>query len=259
MKKLPWVIILVLLGVIAWFAFGGKKDSPVEEIPGTPIAPVVDKTPESSGPIFAGEEGKSIVEESQYMKVDAQYPAFTNASVSKLAKEFVQNQLAQFKADANLEALSQADKDFVFQNGSKYEFDTTYKIYQSDQVSTIVFSIATYTGGAHGGLVLRSLNVTPDGRLITIGDLFTSGSNYLTKLSELSRTKLKASLKDNAGEWFEDGITPISQNFETFYITDGNTLHIIFQPYQVGPWVAGAPEITIDIQTELQGIINEDI
>lgn len=256
MKKLPWVIIIVLIGVIGFMVFGGKKDSPVEEIPGTPVAPVVDKTPQSSGPILGREEEKTITESTQYLKVDAKYPSFENDSVSEIVEDFVQAQLAQFKSETNIDGMSQSEKDFLFQNGSKYEFSTTYKIYEAENLSTVLLSISTYTGGAHNSLVLRSLNFNKEGKTITIGDLFEPESNYLSELSSLSRTKLKASLKDNSAEWFTDGTTAVTKNFETFYLTDENMLHIVFQPYQVAAWVAGAPEISINIKTELGDIIS---
>ncbi len=251
-------MVIVLLGVIGFMAFGSKKDTVVEDDRGTPVAPILDEVPQSSGHIFDGEEEKAITESNQYLKVDAKYPAFENKDISEIVEDFVQTQLAQFKSETNIDDMSQSEKDFLFQNGSKYEFSTTYKIYETENLSTVLFSISTYTGGAHNSLVLRSLNFNDQGKTITIGDLFQPESNYLSELSTLSRTKLKASLKDNSAEWFTDGTTPITSNFETFYLTDENILHIVFQPYQVAAWVAGAPEITIDIKTELKDVISSD-
>lgn len=256
MKKLPWIIIIVLIGVIGFMAFGSKKDKVPEGNTGSVVAPTDTTTPQSSGPTLDGEEEKTITESNQYLKVDAKYPAFKNEDISGAVKDFVQAQLAQFKSETNIDGMSQTDKDFLFQNGSKYEFSTTYKIYEAENLSTVLFSISTYTGGAHNSLILRSLNFNTDGQRITIGDLFEPESNYLSKISELSRTKLKASLKDNSAEWFTDGTTAVSKNFETFYLTDENMLHIVFQPYQVAAWVAGAPEISINMETELGDIIS---
>jgi hypothetical protein len=83
------------------------------------------------------------------------------------------------------------------------------------------------SGGAHGNLFIRTLNFERSTEGLEIGSLFTPGSNYLTKLSELSRPKLKADLKENLGNWSDDGTSPITKNFEAFYLTPGK-LHIIF-------------------------------
>ena len=110
-------------------------------------------------------------------------------------------------------------------------------------------------GGAHGGHILRSLNFREGDEQFTIGDVFKPGSGYLATLSKLSRTKLKAALGNELGNWSDDGTTPVTSNFEAFYLTEGK-LHIIFQPYQVAPWASGAPEITIDLASELKDVIS---
>ncbi len=257
MKKLPWIIIIILLGVISYLAFGGKKDEVLEPQKGTEVAPTVTETPESSGPIFSTATEKTIKEDGQYLKVNIKYPEFKDTQISKDIRIFIQNSVSQFKIDNNIDSLSQTDKDFIFQNGAKYEINSEYKIYDGESVATVVFSISDYTGGAHGGLVIKSLNYNKAGQRISIGDLFKPQSNYLAKLSTLSKAKLKASLADSLGAWSDEGVAPISSNFETFYMTDG-VLHIIFQPYQVAPWVAGAPEVSIDIKSELGDITNPE-
>jgi hypothetical protein len=259
MKKLPWVLVIVLLGVIAYLAFrNGDKIEVEQPSEDTPVAPAEESQPQSSGPIFSGEEKKTIKDDSQYLKTNIEYPAFDDEGTSKFIKRFVDDQFANFKTETKIDNLPPEEKQILAETGWKYEFSTTYKIYNSPKVSTVVFSIYTFTGGAHGGLALRSLNFERSEETLTIGDLFKPGSNYLTKLSEISKTKLKAKLGENAGSWIDDGVAPITENFETFYLTDDGNLHIIFQPYQVAPWASGAPEISINIGTELEGIINSE-
>lgn len=257
MRKLPWILVIVLLGVIGYLLLWEKRDRPTETEPGqTPsvFEPQISTEPDI---ILDGEEEKSISEETEYLKINARYPAFKDKGKSDYIVRVIREEISNFRENSGIDKMSQSDKDFIFQSGAKYEFNTTYKIYETENVASVVFDISTYTGGAHGGLVVRSLNFNRSTENLTIGDLFEPGSNYLSKLSEISRTKLRANLKENLGNWSDDGTTPISKNFETFYLTEGK-LHIIFQPYQVAPWVAGAPEITIDLETELKDVISSD-
>lgn len=257
MKKLLVVINIVFLGVIAYLVITrDKAESPVE----TPATETPVNTPSEESTdqnqILGGEEEESLsTGSSEYLKVDAKYPSFENKTTTKLVKDFIDDQFKIFKEESSFETLPQEEKDRMKENGSQYEFITTYKIYRTDNTASIVFSIYTYMGGAHGGHVLRSLNFREGDEQFTIGDVFKPGSGYLETLSKLSRTKLKATLGEALGSWANDGTTPITSNFETFYLTPGK-LNIIFQPYQVAPWASGAPEITIDLESELKDVIS---
>lgn len=255
MKKLLIVLNIVFLGVIAYLIITREKE-PVVEISATKnqtIAPGDDVIP--PGPLLTGEEEKTISEETDYVKIIAKYPSFKNKGKSEYIERVVREEINDFKEDSGLNNISKTNDDAAFPNGTKYEFNTTYKVYSTENTATIVLSIYTYTGGAHGNLFIRTLNFERSTEGLEIGSLFTPGSNYLTKLSELSRPKLKADLKENLGNWSDDGTSPITKNFEAFYLTPGK-LHIIFQPYQVAPWVSGAPEISFDIKDELGGVIS---
>ena len=257
MKKLLIVLNIVFVGVIIYLVVTrDKKEAPIEA-PATET-PVNTESGEvtSQNQILGGEEEESLSGgSSEYLKIDAKYPSFDNKATSKLVKEFIDDQFKTFKQESSFESLPQEEKDRMKENGSQYEFITTYKIYRTENTASIVFSIYTYMGGAHGGHILRSLNFREGDEQFTIGDVFKPGSGYLATLSKLSRTKLKAALGNELGNWSDDGTTPVTSNFEAFYLTEGK-LHIIFQPYQVAPWASGAPEITIDLASELKDVIS---
>jgi hypothetical protein len=257
MKKLLLGLNIVLIGVVLYLVLGGKKEAvaPSENLPSTE-GPKIEETKESSE-ILSGEEEKIIYDNSKYLKIDIKYPAFENKTTSKVIKDFVDNQLEIFKKESSYETLSQDEKDRMDENGSQYEFLITYKTYRTENTASVVFSIYNYNGGAHGGLIIRSLNFKSNDNLFTIGDIFQPESNYLETLSKISRTKLKEKLAENLGSWGDDGTAPITSNFETFYLTPGK-LNIVFQPYQVAPWASGTPEISIDIKNELGGITNKN-
>lgn len=258
MKKLLIVLNIVFLGVIAYLVINRGKEPAVETpTTETPIDAESENTSKADQ-ILGGEEEESLSQgSSEYLKVDAKYPSFDNVVTSKLVKNFIGKQFDIFKQESNFDALPEEEKKRMKENGSQYEFITTYKIERTENTASIVFSIYTYMGGAHGGHVLRSLNFREGDEQFTIGDVFKPGSDYLATLSKLSRTKLKAALGNELGNWSDDGTTPVTSNFEAFYLTEGK-LHIIFQPYQVAPWASGAPEITLNLTTELKDVISSD-
>lgn len=256
MKKLLIVLNIVFLGVIIYLVSTKGKDfkdqTPTAETP----AEVASEETAETGEILGGEEEESMTQgSSEYLKIDAKYPSFDNVATSKLVKDFIGKQFDIFKQESSFDALPQEEKDRMKENGSQYEFITTYKIYRTENSASIVFSIYTYMGGAHGGHIIRSLNFKQNDETFTIGDVFKPGSDYLGTLSKLSRTKLKAKLGGELGNWSDDGTTPITANFEAFYLTPGK-LNIVFQPYQVAPWASGAPEISIDIKNELRDLVS---
>lgn len=256
MKKLLIGLNIVFLGVIVYLVATKGKDLKPETLVTETPANTEPEEVVNSGEILGREEEESMTQgSSEYLKVDAKYPSFENKETSKLVKDFIGKQFDIFKQESNFEALPQEEKDRMKENGSQYEFITTYKIYRTENTASIVFSIYTYMGGAHGGHVIKSLNFKEGNETFTIGDAFRPGSSYLETLSKLSRVKLKAKLGGELGNWSDDGTTPITANFEAFYLTSGE-LHIIFQPYQVAPWASGAPEITINIKNELRDLVS---
>ena len=261
MKKALIVIVFILLGVIAILLWKSKKppvivvNTPESEL-NEPL--IVDKTPvEADTAILNGEEELVISEDTKSAIIDVKYPKFSNEDISRSVKDFAIDEIASFKIENKIEDLdNKAKEDPDMSSGIKYENRLTYKTYQTDALGSVIFSVYINTGGAHGNLFLKNLNYNQKGQLLSIGDLFKPESDYLTKLSDISRKKLPGILGENLASWSDDGTAPTSTNFETFYIKDDGTLNIVFQPYQVAPWAAGVPEISINISEELRDIID---
>lgn len=117
---------------------------------------------------------------------------------------------------------------------------------------TILIGESTYFGGAHPmyGIYTESYDVRKKKR-VRLDDIFNPEHNYLAHLSKLLEENLVASLyesedPDRYTDWIKDGLDPKNKsNFDTFTLyEDGIIFH--FQPYQVAPYAAGAPEVKID-------------
>jgi hypothetical protein len=257
MKKGLIIVIILLVGVIAYMYFHEKSVVSVENDTDSEVI-LDDESDETINDrsLFDGEEEKKINEENEFLIVKMSYPAFADSEIGRDVESFVEAELRQFKKDISFDNFPLEEKNRIEQMGYKYTFDSNYKLYEGRGVSTVFLDFSTYTGGAHGGHYLKSMNYNDDGQRITIGDMFMSETNYLTKLSETSRVKIKEKLEDGVGAWADEGTAPTTDNFSTFYTDMEGILHIVFQPYQVAPWAAGVVEISIDMKSELGDIID---
>lgn len=244
MKNVILVILSLVVIVLGYLAFHKKGPMEPEEAPIVTEEPI-DKTP---APTFGAEEDHILTEDVPLLKYTMHYPSFGNATVDAELKNFVMGELALFKNENTL------TDNHVGQN----TFDVTYKTVRSPKMLSVIFSISGYTGGAHGSLVIKTRNYDMTGKRIVLGGLFKANSGYLARLSELSKPKVEAKMKEMIGNSypeFEEGLAPTNDNFNAFYLDADNNLVIVFQPYQVGPWVVGAPEIIIT-QSEIGSIID---
>ncbi len=112
----------------------------------------------------------------------------------------------------------------------------------------VAFENYTYTGGAHGITSVKTFTFdSHTGDELSLKSLFSG--NYLLALSELSLAEIKKVDPELTTFTFaEDGTLPDPQNFSAFMLKpDG--FHLIFQNYQVAPYVAGEPEIVISYES----------
>jgi len=116
-----------------------------------------------------------------------------------------------------------------------------------------------YNHGAHGSICESGMNfsISPNGEVkqLKLSDIFDSTKDYLTPLLMLSIQKLKAKYGENA---FWNGSknleTEILGNpekekyFNSFLISDKDTLILIFEALSIMPNVHGMPTIEIPIK-----------
>ncbi|MBO9597697.1 MAG: DUF3298 and DUF4163 domain-containing protein [Cohnella sp.] len=109
----------------------------------------------------------------------------------------------------------------------------------------------SYTGGAHGNTLQRSLTFDADtGRGYTLSELFKPGSHYEKTLNKLIQAQIKARKLPLLGEY--PGITPD----QDYYIAD-KSLVVYFPLYEIVPYAWGFPYFPISVFT-IQDIIDEN-
>jgi hypothetical protein len=245
MKNLAiWVLIIAVV-VLGYFLIKKNKAVlPVEQsTDNSEVKPADEK--EGSSFLENTPEEKVISEETEVYVIKARYPAVGNTVVDSELKSFIQSEVAVFKSENSEPFPGQV---------AKYSFGSTYKIIRGGGAISFIFTLETYSGGAHGNIAMKTFVYSSDAKKLSIGSFFKPGSNYLAKLSEITRKKLGEKSDEI---WYEEGTEPVSTNFDSFYISTEGKLVIIFQPYQVGPWVAGTPEVSIGFD-ELGDIVHED-
>src|SRR5258708_1642586 len=83
--------------------------------------------------------------------------------------------------------------------------------------------------------------------LLVLRDLFRGRHQYLPRISELARAKLRADIELSEltdPEWIDRGTEPTEENFRAWAISD-HGLSVVFVQYQVAAYVAGPQEIQL--------------
>lgn len=121
---------------------------------------------------------------------------------------------------------------------------------------SVVFTKYSYfSGAAHPmtELITYNYSTVSSGEIDSISRLFKKDTDYLGVLSEICRKKLTdEAVKngyDNISEMIEDGTSRKEENYRTWFV-ENDSLRIIFNPYQAGPYVMGIQEVPIAL-TEL--------
>lgn len=166
-------------------------------------------------------------------------------------KNFIREPIINFKSQ-----MEEAELFEEIKNGFYVDYEV---IYLSKDLISIKFSVSEYySGAAHPSnyILVFNYDIVQD-KEIVLEDLFLSESDYLTILSDLTRSILFNRFQDDLGvmqEWIETGIEPKEENFESFGIKE-NSLIIYFKLYQVGPYAIGIQEVEILFEN-LEGCID---
>ncbi|MDV2686182.1 DUF3298 and DUF4163 domain-containing protein [Alkalihalophilus lindianensis] len=109
----------------------------------------------------------------------------------------------------------------------------------------------SYSGGAHGLIILRSLTMNiQTGKVYRLKELFNPGAPYVERLNNIIREQIKK--RDLPLLTPFKGIAP----YQYFYLAD-KALVIYFQLYDLLPYAFGIPYFVIPVY-EIQDIIDED-
>jgi hypothetical protein len=256
-KIVSWVLIVVVLLVVAlgFSVLANKVQAPtVKALPPSPIL----------GGVATSSNAYGYVENKPYYTVDVLYPAKTplsadaNGKAVRIMEQALANNIAQFKKDGNFANLTAEDIRIQGLGADrKYAFGATYQQYQSAGTVSYVFTVYQDTLGAHPNSFYQTFTFDMSGNQVQLAGLFKPGVNYLGKLSPLAYAGVVAQLKEKTGNDQIDasmtdtvrmGTEPSPEALQFFYV-DGNTLHLLFPPYQVAAYAAGAFDVAIPLSS----------
>jgi hypothetical protein len=229
-------IILTVIAVIGigWVVFT-YKDRQANPINTTgEVAP----SPTASWPSVEVDK-RTISDENQYYTIDVTYPVTKDVAINDKFKAFVEDQIAQFKEDTAwvldpaIESAAEATLSLTID----------YREERSTHADNYIFTISTYTGGAHGLQITKTFAFDAVGTSIMQGDLFANPDTGLKAVATFVQKEIEKK-KISDAEWIKDGAGATPDNYQSFIISDAGVT-FIFDPYQVAPYAAGTQNILV--------------
>lgn len=201
---------------------------------------------QNGGNVIPPVREKTVSQKTEFYEINASYPEITLGTITTDGEAFVRAKVLDFIRENRLsEVTADNAADYGIRDGYKYTLDISYREARSAKYITYLYTVSYYTLGAHPFGVTTAYAYDRSGKRILLSEFFKPGALYLTRLSELSRRELgKRSDLYDYKDMIIDGTAPVAGNFIAF-IPHDDTLEIIFQQYQVAPYVAGTPSIQI--------------
>jgi hypothetical protein len=200
------------------------------------------------------------------LELSAEYPQLSGAanaaSFNQLVKTRITNEVARFRKD--MSAISQADLKMLPEGANNY-IDIGYDVeYADDDLINLNFVRSEFTGGAHPNYNFLTVNYDlKNNRELKLAELFKPGAKYLATISAYATKNLRRRTFPESGEnlglaqdIFADGATAKAENYARWNITKKGLL-FIFDPYQVGPYAAGAQYVVVPYAA-LKSIVKPD-
>jgi hypothetical protein len=206
------------------------------------------------------ENNKKLVYE-----IAVQYPEITGPGNTNFEKfdQVVRASITKKVASFKKEMAPEEGEDTRPENsmGSDLTIGYNFNLAQDDLIS-LTFSVSSYyQGAAHPNSYSETINYDlKNGKVLKLADLFKPGAKYLQAISAYCIDDLKKQSKDKDGmlddESIKSGASPTPKNYERWTINKKG-LGIDFDPYQVGPYVAGPQYVTVPYSA-LKDLINPD-
>lgn len=226
-------VILGITLIAGWFFFARERKVVIEVDPSGIIQNDFNSTTQNIssevGSVRADEKSGNIF-------IKARYPVTNSSSANSYLRDFVLGSIYNFKQDT-------AWINDLEESPLSLSLSIDYKVFQSSEYNSYVFTSDSYTGGAHGVQSTKTFVFDKSGRSLNIRDFVQP-----EKLKDLSSNIQSELLKyPNADKtWIQDGAGEKYSNFEVFYLDKENVV-FVFDPYQVAPYSDGIKRVVLPI------------
>lgn len=231
-SKFSIILTIIAVIIIGWVVFTHQNPTgPVVIDPNT--QPVTVSWPSVEV------DKKTISDENQYYTIDVTYPVTKDVAINDKFKAFAEDQIVQFKEDTAWVM------DPAIESAAEGTLSLTidYREERSTHADNYIFTISTYTGGAHGLQITKTFAFDAVGTPIMQSDLFANPDTGLKAVAAFVQKEIEKK-KISDAEWIKDGAGATPDNYQSFIISDAGVT-FIFDPYQVAPYAAGTQNILV--------------
>ena len=221
-------------------AGGRGAASPAQRAPRAPAAPAValSRITARHGPL------------ARY-RVDLPYPHLVGTLTPAERRIDAAMRAAAERSAATFEREAMADRPSPSGPGGSGATSTLTGVVTTDLVGagTVALTLDAegyFADAAHGYTTVTTFDFdTGTGRPIPLASLFAPHSGWLATLSRASRAGIRRVLGDlTVASMLDPGTAPRASNFSAYALTPWG-LRITFQDYQVAPYAAGTPTLTL--------------
>ncbi len=224
---------------------------------------------EFTGPVRVNPKVMREANKEKHYTVEAEYPQIEGDArfdkFNREARAMITKNVAAFRAGQTPDTNEPSETGNVLSDEARQStLDIGYEIrFATDDLISLEFSEGSYeAGAAHPNSTTTVLNYdVKNGKRLTLADLFTPNSKYLSVISAYCIKELRdRSKKDKDSmldeEMLKSGASPKADNYQASAITKKG-LWITFDPYQVAPYAAG-PQYVLVPYSALKDIIKAD-
>lgn len=166
------------------------------------------------------------------------------------ARAFVEETVLEFKKQADTD-VPLMRTDFGEESPSaNYEINIEAKHLNSAETESIVFSIYTYTGGAHGSSIYKTFTAAiSDGEILSLSSVVKKEKQ--TAFTEFLKKQLIAwrpSVSQGEPMIFTEDVEDLKFSALEKWSLDDKNLVIYFDQYEIGPGVLGAVAFPLTIE-----------
>jgi hypothetical protein len=116
----------------------------------------------------------------------------------------------------------------------------------SNSVTSMLFSIDSYMGGAHPAFLYETVTFDfANQTTLNLPDIFKAGVNPYTVIAPLARVDLQTRFPDLAAD-IAEGTEPTADNFPAWGLSS-DSLILYFSPYTIGPGAFGPQQASIPL------------
>lgn len=202
-------------------------------------------------------KSKPLKEKHSYAKVDLTIPYIANMG-NKIYDEIntkIEGNILNWKKDLmEMAKENELDSKTAGIDFRPFDLVTVYKPeYNKNNFLSLYIDYYQYTGGAHGITTRNTYNLDLNsGKNLMLKELFKEGYDFKTIINESIKKQISQSPQDyfNGGKDFKG----IKDNQDYYVAEDG--IVIVYQLYEIAPYVSGIREFKIPFTALKDGLVN---